>query len=70
MLGTLTKGWYLRCYKDRRRNVNTYPNIYSRKSSFLFRGNSTIQFSHKETEQTKQDGSFDETNEKSGNFLK
>ena len=52
MLRTLTKGWYLRCYKYQHRNHNIYPNIYSREYSFLFRGNSTIKFSHKKTEQT------------------
>ena len=61
MLRTLTKGWYLNCYKHRRKSLHVYPNIYSRESSFLFRGNSMIQFNHKKTEQTKQDRYFDET---------
>ena len=45
MLRTLTKGWYLRCYKYWRRKLNVYPNIYSGESNFLCRGNSPVQFS-------------------------
>lgn len=42
-------------YKYWGRNLNEYPNI-SRENSFLFRGNSTIQFNRKKTnEQIKQD---------------
>ena len=37
--------------KDRRRNIDVYPNIYSCESSFLFRGNSTIHFNYKPKEQ-------------------
>ena len=47
MLRTLTKEWYLGCYKYQRRNPNVYSNIYSRESNFLFKGNSTIQFNRK-----------------------
>ena len=46
-----------------------YADYYG-ETSFLFRGNSTIQFNHKKTEQTKQDRYFDETNEKSDNYCK
>ena len=67
MLHTLTKGWYRCCYKYRCRNLNLYPNIYFRESSFLFRGNSTTHFNRKKNEQTKQDSNFDESNKKSGN---
>ena len=41
------KGWYLCCCKYPRRYLNKFLNIYSLKSSFDFRGNSTIQFNHK-----------------------
>ena len=42
--------------KCRRRNLNVDPNIYSRESNFLFRGNSTVQFSHKKlNKQSKTD---------------
>ena len=41
-----TKERYLCCYKYRRRYLNEYLNIYSRESSFHFRGNSTIPFNH------------------------
>ena len=64
MLRTLAEEWYLRCYKYQRTNYNVYPNIYSRERSFLFRGNSTIQFNHKKIKQTKQDRYFNETTEK------
>ena len=39
--------------KDRRRNINAYPNIYSRESGFFTRGKSTIRFNCKPNEQTK-----------------
>ena len=46
------------------------PNMYLLKSSFLFRGNSKIQFNHKKNpEQTKQD-KYDETMDRSGNYCK
>ena len=64
MLCTLTKGWYLCCYKYWRRNLNVYPNIHYSESSFLFRGNSTIQLNKK---RTGQDRYLIETNEKSVN---
>ena len=51
MLLKLTRGWYLRCYKYRRRYVSIYLNMYSRESSFPFRVNSSIQFNHKKTNQ-------------------
>ena len=47
MLRTMINGWYLCCYKYQCRNLNVYPNIDSRESSFLYRGNSAIQFNHK-----------------------
>ena len=52
----LAKGWYLSCYICRRKSFNVYPNTYSRQSSFLFRGNSRIQFNHvKANKQSKVD---------------
>ena len=68
MSRTLIKQCYFCCYKYRLRNLNVYLNIYSRESSFLFRGNQTIQFNHKKHEQTNQDRYFDETNKKAGNY--
>ena len=68
MLPTFTKGWYLNCYKYQRRIFDVYPTICSRENSILFRGNSTIQFNLKKTDQTKQDRCFDQTNKKSGNY--
>ena len=53
MLRNLTKGWYLCCHKHERRNLNAYPNIYSRESIFLFKGNSTIRFNYTPNEQIK-----------------
>ena len=39
MLRTLTKGWYLRCYKYRHRNVDVYPNTYFLvKAAFFIEG--------------------------------
>ena len=70
MLRTLTKGWYPCCCKYRRKNLSTYPNIYSRESSFLFTGNSAIPFNHKKIEQKKQGMCFDKINKKSGNYGK
>ena len=56
MLRTLARGWYLHCYKCRRINLSLHPNTYSRQSSFLFRGNSRIQFNHlKANKQSKAD---------------
>ena len=46
MLSTVTEGWYLYCYKYKRRDLNLYPSIYFRESSFLFRENSKIQLNH------------------------
>ena len=54
MLHNLTKGWYLCCHKHERRNLNAYPNIYSRESIFLFKGNSTIRFNYTPNKQIKQ----------------
>ena len=54
MLRTLTKGWYLCCYKYWPTNLNVYPNIYSRERNFLFKGNSTIQFHHSKTNKQRQ----------------
>ena len=68
MLSALTKGWYLSYYKCQRKNLNVYPNIYSRESSFLFRGNSTVKFNHKKSKQIKQDRYFDATNKKFTNY--
>ena len=45
--------WYLQCYKYRRRKLDVYPNIYSRDSSFIFSGNSTIHFNHKKKKQSR-----------------
>ena len=70
MVRILTKRWYLFCYKYRRRNLKLYPNIYSHESSFIFRGNSKIQFNHKKNQPNKARQVFDETNEKSGNYCK
>ena len=56
MLCTLAKRWYLCCYKCWHTNLNVYPNTYSHQSSFLFQGNSRIQFSHvKVNKQSKAD---------------
>ena len=41
---------------------------YSGESSFLFRGNSAIQFNHKKIESTNSDRYVDKTNEKFGNY--
>ena len=38
MIRPLTKGWNLRCYKDRRRDLNVYPNIYYLKAAFFTEG--------------------------------
>ena len=56
MLCTLARGWYLCCYKYRGVNLNVYPSTYSHQNSFLFRGNSRIQFNHvKANKQSKAD---------------
>ena len=60
-----TKGWYLCCYKYWLKNLNVHSNIYSRESSLIFRGKSTVQFNKYKNEQTKQDRCLDETNKKS-----
>ena len=70
MLLTLTKRWYLRCYKYRHRNLNLYLNIYPCESSFLFRGNSMIEFNDKKPPNKQSKTYFDETNEKSENYCK
>ena len=41
---------YLFCYKYQRSNLIVCLNIYSRESSFLFSGNSTIQFNQIKTD--------------------
>ena len=51
MLRTLTKGWYLPCYKYRRRDYNVYPNILVKAAFFL--ENSTNQFNHENIETSK-----------------
>ena len=68
LLHTTTKGWYLCCYKYRCGNLYVYPNINSRESRFLFRGNSSIQFNHKKTptDKAQTKTSILKTNEKSG----
>lgn len=53
MLWNLTKRWYLRCYKYRRRNFDVYPHIRSCESSFLLSANLTIWFYYTPNEQTK-----------------
>ena len=70
MIRTLTKGWYLCCYKYQRRNLNIYPNNYYRVGCLLFRGNSTTQFNHKKTNKQSKAGILIKTNEKSGNYFK
>ena len=74
MLRNLTKGWYLRCYKYQRRNLNVYSNIYSRESSFLLSGIRQSGFIMNQTNKRnivfrtryfKQDRYFVETNKKS-----
>ena len=54
MLRLLTKGWYLCCYKHWPRNLNVHHNIHSRERSFIFKGNSTIQFNHNKTNKQRQ----------------
>ena len=54
MLRLLTKGWYLCCYKYWTRNLNVHHNIYSRERSFIFKGNSKIQFNHNKTNKQRQ----------------
>ena len=80
MLRNLTKGWYLRCYKYQRRNLNVYSNIYSRGSSFLLSGIRQSGFIMNQTNKRnivfrtryfKQDRYFVETNKKSvSNYYK
>ena len=70
MLRTMIKGWHLCCYKCLHRNLNVYSNIYSRETSFLFRGNSNDPFSSlKSSKHSKTDSSMKLT-KKSGNYCK
>lgn len=66
---TLTKGWHLCCFIFQCRKLNVYLNIYSCRTSFLFRGSSKIQFNHK-INRTNKGRYFDETIKKSGKYCK
>ena len=71
MLRILTEGWYLCCYKYRRKNLNICPNIYPTKVAFFLEGIQQSSLILKQTnKQTKQDSYFDKTIEKSSNYCK
>ena len=70
MLCTMTKRWYLCCYKYWHRNLNVYPNVYSRKISFLLEKIQTIQFHHKKTNEHSKTGILMKLMKKSGNYCK